>query len=137
MNIKARQAIRERVEKATGGPWTKDLYYIVGQLPEGRPGGEVIGELRATRWTGNDPAYPNSQKEANADFVAHARRDIPDLLDALEEALGLLKEVPFQFEPLLQDLSEEHYLDDDVHEALDKQLKEIEAFLTPHGAINE
>ena len=82
------KAIRERVSKATEGPWTQDLYYIVGQLPEGRPGGEVIGELRATRYIGNDPAYPNSQKDANADFIAHARQDIPDLLDFIDKYGG-------------------------------------------------
>jgi len=74
------KAIRERVEKATPGPWGWDLYYIVGRVPKGRPGGEVIGEMRATV---DRLEYPLSQRKADAEFIAHARQDIPDLLEKL------------------------------------------------------
>ena len=68
-------------------------------------------------------------KRTTVDSMAHALNDREDLLGALEEAVVLLKEVTFQFEPLLQDLAEEHYLDDEVQDALVKQLAGIEAFL--------
>lgn len=113
MDIKA---IRARAEAATSGKWesTASAVWRVIQVDEDEFEQEKIADLGCSE---------------DAEFSAKAKQDIPDLLDALEEAVGLLKEVTFQFEPLLQDLAEEHYLDDEVQDALVKQLKGIEAFL--------
>ena len=64
-------SIRERVEKATPGPWTADL------LPEGHESIDwvIIG------------AGGNLSSDMNRDdaaFIAHARSDIPALLDEVE-----------------------------------------------------
>lgn len=40
--------LRALYDKATPGPWTRDAWYIVGQVPDGRPGGEVIGAMVPT-----------------------------------------------------------------------------------------
>ena len=35
-------------KSATPGPWESDLFYIVAEIPKGRPGGEVIGSMKPT-----------------------------------------------------------------------------------------
>jgi hypothetical protein len=64
-------AIRERAEKATPGPWTwlyglrNKLFTPVALFHDGKIVGRFV-------W------------EHDAEFIAHAREDIPRLLDALE-----------------------------------------------------
>lgn len=81
-------AIRERAEKATPGPWearawksTTDDQYFVSQAFEG-------GKELATAWQGERypemPEIPNGEAEANAKFIAHARSDVPKLLAEIE-----------------------------------------------------
>ena len=76
------KAMRAREQAATEGPWenvngqlaypTKDLNFHLNRLT-GR--GEQKGQMDADR-----------------DFIAHARQDIPDLLDTLDEVVRLLKD---------------------------------------------
>ena len=49
---------------ATPGPWDADAWYIVGQVPNARPGGEVIGQM-----TPSVPRMSLSERD-NAAFVA-------------------------------------------------------------------
>lgn len=79
-----REAIRARVEKATPGPWrsepTSNDYAIL--FPDGS------GVALVWDWSENGEKTPEAV--ANADFIAHARTDIPALLaevDRLREAL--------------------------------------------------
>ncbi len=81
------KAIRERVEKASAGEWESDEEYIVAEVPWGRPGGEVIGQMHPTV-QGPRPEYSKAERIANADFSANAKQDVPNLLDALEKAIG-------------------------------------------------
>ena len=134
MGVTDLKAIRARVEKATAGPWEKEATTI--WAPEAQATIAGAAELRSSHYVEYSKPELNSPdlKEifSNADFIAHARQDIPNLLDAFKEALRLLKELNFQFEPLIQDLSEEHYLDDDVEALFVSQLAELEAFLIKH-----
>ena len=79
-------AIKARVEKATPGPW------VVGQHTN-------IGKIRSiNRLTKNgkklvvaettDMYHHEQDGVVNAEFIAHARTDIPALLEALEAAEG-------------------------------------------------
>lgn len=85
--------MRERADKATGGPWSGD---VNGPRPQDYGGGLVmhqqsvhVGEQRnqgnalAIVYLGGDGALSGKPEavQANADFIAHARQDIPDLLD--------------------------------------------------------
>jgi len=111
------KAIRERVNKATGGPWveceedrkgcqcgtvwSESADYPVATAKRGKwgdtypairvPEGKTIG-AKAEAYI-EMLAYgevSEEQAHANADFIAHARQDIPELLDAeaaLREAL--------------------------------------------------
>lgn len=75
-------AIRERAEKATPGPWgwsdakVRDGKYVF--VPQG-------SYLAGTLIMFGD-TYENGEQDA--DFIAHAREDIPRLLDALEAAFA-------------------------------------------------
>jgi len=40
--------MKDLFKAATLGPWKRDVAYIMGQVPEGQPGGEVIAECCVT-----------------------------------------------------------------------------------------
>ena len=66
MDKVTRDAIRARCEAATSGPWTAHRYPV-----EDYNGNHICGDITH----GSDKL-----------FIAHARQDIPALLDALDEA---------------------------------------------------
>lgn len=105
--------LREIVEAATPGPWYADEDYIVGQVPNGRPGGETIGRAHedvrrrprrmqladaALFVTGcrlaravADPAFVEKVAEIVHDFAADYRQDMPvDAVDCARSLLSLL-----------------------------------------------
>ncbi len=83
MNRERREEIRARAEKATPGPWVTgigkraddygDEYVYVADTSPGLDG--LFAEF----------ADDTGTERADADFIAHSRTDLPDLLDALEE----------------------------------------------------
>ena len=75
--------IEARVEAATEGPWDA----VQGATP-----GMVWVELRHRATICDFPYEQGSQEDA--EFIAHARQDIPALLAAVREALGLHRPVP-------------------------------------------
>jgi hypothetical protein len=77
--VKELEEIKKRCHAATGGPWKS---YIEGRDHTSgsnfiRTAGEDIELIGAT--------------EADQDFIAHARQDIPRLLDSIEQLLARLK----------------------------------------------
>lgn len=93
------KAIRERLEKATDGPWE-----IGGPSPSVSvlvlvDGGHGFPEPEPPIWEpvcichqSQDFKTIMPSAENDADFIAHARQDIPDLLDAFEEVIELIKD---------------------------------------------
>lgn len=82
------QAIRERCNAATPGPWTNEnSSYIFARIPGGRPNGEGIANFHdyARR------TLTHEQNTANAAFAAHAREDVPALLDLVDELRGKIE----------------------------------------------
>jgi len=75
--------IRARCEAATPGPWhyVSQHKEINEKLMDTDENGAVVGELP----NGIAEIYPIN-RQSNAEFIAHARQDIPDLLSALENA---------------------------------------------------
>jgi len=71
--------IEERASKATPGPWTLDINYLVGFPPKTRPTGESIMLLEETCRAGSAEA-----DDANMEFIAHAREDVPALLEEVK-----------------------------------------------------
>jgi hypothetical protein len=81
------KAIRERAERATAAPWEhgelwRDEVEITG----------AIGEVAILR-SMNQAQSAVDGMHADAQFIAHAREDIPALLDALEAAWGRAREL--------------------------------------------
>lgn len=74
-----REAVQRRAEAATPGPW----------FAAGRVGGEtarrLVQELK-------DDDHALTWPRADIDFIAHARTDVPALLDALRAAEARLAE---------------------------------------------
>lgn len=75
------KAIRERCEKATPGPW--EAHIQTGPYRTRNYAGKVkapipIGEHSSFR------VHPNLLYEGDVHFIAHARTDIPSLLDEVE-----------------------------------------------------
>lgn len=106
-------AIRKRAEAATPGPWFYNSYNAVASGPMTRKNHELVEaphDAAGSPWT-EDGDYPKPWKSldreyepgvcrvpptmgdtatgrhaADAEFIAHARTDVPDLLAALEAA---------------------------------------------------
>lgn len=70
------KSLRERVEAATEGPW--------GVLSAGN---HRAGAVAAQEGVIADTESPSQQDDA--EFIAHARTDLPRLLDAVEKVLEL------------------------------------------------
>jgi len=105
------EQILNRAEKATPEPWKQDGIYVTAEVPGGRPGGEVIIKNSPTVTKLEGLTMP--ERIANADFIAHARSDVPALVKELQEkmevhrntlldilmSLGTMKEITW-LEPL-------------------------------------
>jgi hypothetical protein len=92
------EAIRKRCEQATPGPWYRDASRKGSQHQPISPAadnahasvemdnGKRVASLHITAWKqGPRDARPD------ADFIAHARDDIPALLDWVDRARVLLR----------------------------------------------
>jgi len=76
--------IRQRAEAATKGPWKAKPYWIYDSLDS---------RVRVTSPTdGDDHNTAEMVLLKDAEFIAHARTDIPRLLGALDAVLALADE---------------------------------------------
>ncbi|NGQ95440.1 hypothetical protein G3578_09770 [Brevibacillus sp. SYP-B805] len=73
-------AIRERAERATPGPWRWSNAKVLNGKYDFVPQGSYLADTLIMF----GDTYENG--EHDAEFIAHARTDIPRLLDALEAA---------------------------------------------------
>jgi hypothetical protein len=78
------KAIKARCEAATPGPWKS---YIEGRDSTG--GSDFIMTGEGT--TLGDDIELTGATQADQDFIAHARQDVPKLLAEIERLRGLLK----------------------------------------------
>lgn len=90
------EEIRDREAKATPGPWATTTYdglRIVASCDNGERDIAFPARYEACPCEGNPCA---AERRANADFIAHARQDIPTLLShisELEERIAFLEKV--------------------------------------------
>ena len=86
MTIQSRlQEIRDRADKATEGPWS--TYFATGESP-----GIVQHKVRDDGYFDLVsfvlPIFPKKEIDwLNAEFIAHARTDIPKLLAVIEKLI--------------------------------------------------
>ena len=84
------EEIRKRCEAATPGPWTssrKDIDSYTSNPDEPEYGTQHVVYVYLQDDEPRFPLFGNNARN-NAEFIAHARQDIPALLDALNEAEG-------------------------------------------------
>ena len=89
-------AIRARYEAATEGPWINAHGEFVSQaetyIAICRVNRPVLEDIVA----GKTILAPRGAEQANEDFIAHARTDLPAVVEALEEAQKKLEAVRTQ-----------------------------------------
>lgn len=87
--------IRQRAQQATKGPWEvapcssdDEVRNVVSEYKRVEGGAQAnwIAELDASLDFDSDIEGELERLQADAEFIAHARQDIPDLLDALARA---------------------------------------------------
>lgn len=83
------EAAQARCDAATKGPWERDLFYVCAEVEGGRPGGEVIIQCLPTA-TG---IRNRKRDDANAEFIAHARTDLPDALAEIKRLNSILRQL--------------------------------------------
>jgi hypothetical protein len=105
LTIEQIEAIRERVEKATEGPWYPTQHHVAtnpnvsGGYP---PSPESICSLA-------DGEYIENYNQADAEFIANARQDIPALLVEVDR----LKKKFAHIGEMVEVFYEVDYTDDD------------------------
>ena len=114
------QGIRDRADKATPGPWYRNGSYIPGrksmvvrspwtdkqrgdlhvaQCAEAKLSKGLIAKTSfGSVDRGRDPEWDN--RDADAEFIAHSRTDVPRLVELVGEMAGALEEA----QELLDDL---------------------------------
>ncbi len=113
------QEIRERCQSATQGPWytvespwRASYYnketglnepigtYVVAGSPDPHVGTPILDSIEIDEWeVPEDGSYcgPDySQSDADLNFAAHARTDIPDLLAEVERLKQQITSAPFR-----------------------------------------
>ena len=73
------KAIRERADRATPGPWSVAGKGEIVEIPDKGDG--------VLHWGNWGMGYEDVE---NAEFIAHARQDVPALCETCEELRGLL-----------------------------------------------
>jgi hypothetical protein len=80
------EAIRQRAEKATPGPWEIRWGEVVTKHPDHQNVSQWYDGYSNAICSLNDGEYIiNSNEDNDATFIAHARTDIPALLDHIAE----------------------------------------------------
>lgn len=111
-------AIRERAEDATRGPWEE-----MATLP---PSGEVYYSVDAV--TGREVARlpHNPQGSEDTRFIAHARTDVPALVEALESVLVYIEEWELIRDKCPTDYAQGKFMGhDDVRSIIERKLRNL------------
>ena len=88
------KAIRQRCDAATEGPWERYNNEVCNIRGKGTSCIVSTHRWGAGRYRDHLKCHgdlPEQEHQDNCDFVAHARQDIPDLLDEIERLEKLLK----------------------------------------------
>jgi hypothetical protein len=90
MSILDLQAIRKRAEAATEGPWQAHKYSVSSEHTKSENYAGEIDDICSL----NDGEYiENYNAEADAEFIAHARQDVPALIAEVERLREALEEI--------------------------------------------
>ena len=90
------EEIKSRCEAATKGEWTHGYKDGSGKVGEDDEGGHILGgnyQYLIVRGGREDYLKYGVLAEKDAEFIAHARQDLPWAVGKLEEARGLFNKV--------------------------------------------
>jgi hypothetical protein len=102
------EAIRQRVDKATGGYWAVECEIYVSDISE-------IKSESDGSWSGTN-FIAECEYEADAEFIAHSREDIPRLISEID----FLRKIVFEIGRLTE---RDDVLGDNSDELYDKLFK--------------
>ena len=87
--------IQARADKATAGPWFREYSDVVTARPDPRDVEEGYEDARNSRVVRGAPHLPKKDRQgiADAEFIAHARTDIPALLAMVREQRAAIERV--------------------------------------------
>ena len=89
------KAIKARCEAATEGPWR-----AIRDTGVRNDGGYVVfSKAKPSHYLGQDERYEREIGEwhGNLEFIAHARKDLPDCIAEIEQLIAALEDVCYQF----------------------------------------
>ena len=120
MNSDELTAIRQRAEKATPGewytvglPWNHEPFtWVIAGSEDPHQGKPVCDCIYIDSWEGDAEAPDYSQSCIDMDFIAHARTDIPKLLDyieLLEKAITNLNKFAYKVDEDALQISPDEY----------------------------
>lgn len=135
------KAIRKRAEAATDGPWRVGCGSVETDSPEHQSVSSWWGGTSNNICNLNDGEYiENSNEDSDAEFIAHAREDVPALLAEIER---LRKQFEYIAE-LADDFYEVDYVDEkgvivmSVPDELAKHRQTVqEIFIITNGEVVE
>lgn len=78
-------AMKARAEAATGAPWSSKNWMVAAFVEPGGPPIEVIC------YTATNNKSRTEKRQADAEFIAHARTDLPKVVACLEAVIGPLE----------------------------------------------
>ena len=82
--------IRERAAKATEGPWGHEVHLSATEVTADN-GRVLVTEKAFIEIRDRYKPNPNDRAVDNSQFIAHSRTDIPDLVEAVEDALQFIR----------------------------------------------
>lgn len=85
----------ERAEKATEGPWKNVGDCLITEYDSNGPDGHRGASPEYYNCTGYEGGFPipDNRAVADAEFIAHARTDVPELARRLNTAIRRLREL--------------------------------------------
>lgn len=92
MNTDELTAIRERCDAATPGPWKLGRYTVSGRVQIDQS--ETAPKVNPLKW--QRATICRESRENDATFIAHARADIPALLDEVTRLRAALEAVEWK-----------------------------------------
>lgn len=125
------QEIRQRAERATPGPWTAQSYgpYPVGTRVYGPCEPRTVAQLWRADCSADAPHRDTvTRADTDAEFIAHAREDIPALLTLWDTHQTALRALVEQWKDAADMAARTH---PNVERAFELCARDLERLLTP------
>lgn len=82
------EQLLEAESRLTPGPWKQDAYYLVAEVPGGRPGGEVIGDILGSAVSTRRWQKKTGQHRTDAEALVFIRNHLRPVLERAQRIEG-------------------------------------------------